>query len=370
MKTSKNMKSIFVIIMALVVLYCQPGAAAETPAPAGLFKKWFGPGSLTLQFENDRIANTDRHYTHGTRLSWISEPNEERPVEFDMVPALLNPFDDRDRGTNPSTWRTGIALGQNIYTPENIARADVIEDDRPYAGWLYMGLSLYNEKRRGPGDNGWNKWDKLNTWEFDIGIVGPQSYAEDVQTIVHNYIGVTRPNGWDHQLKNEPGLALHYEWKFRHRARLFGANDGAPVLRGLTFDLMPHYGVSVGNVDTGLRIGGMIRAGYNMPDDFGAPHIRPNLSGPGYIDTTDEAGFYLFAGVEQRAVLRNIFLDGNTFATSHSVTKRPFVSDFSFGGVVVYGRASLAYTHVIRTREFAGQSHPDRFGSISLSFNL
>ncbi len=367
------MKTIFVIIMALPVICGRPGMALsdEAPAPLGLFKKWFGPGSLTLQFENDRIANTDRHYTHGTRLSWISEANEERPAEFDKVPALLNPFDDPDNGTNPSTWRTGIALGQNIYTPENIAMTQVIEDDRPYAGWLYLGLSLYNEKRRGAGETGWNSWDKLNTWELDLGIVGPQSYAEDVQTMVHDYIGVTRPNGWDHQLKNEPGLALHYEWKFRHRARLSVADGGdSPVGRALSFDIMPHYGLSAGNVDTSLRIGGMIRAGYNMPDDFGSPHIRPNLSGPGYIDTTDETGFYLFAGVEQRAVLRNIFLDGNTLAASHSVSKRPFVGDFNFGGVIIYGRASLAYTHVIRTREFAGQSRPDRFGSISLSFNL
>ncbi|MBI1985805.1 MAG: DUF2219 family protein, partial [Rhodospirillales bacterium] len=29
-------------------------------------------GNLSLQLENDRIANTDRHYTHGSRLSWVS----------------------------------------------------------------------------------------------------------------------------------------------------------------------------------------------------------------------------------------------------------------------------------------------------------
>ena len=367
-----NMKTVFVIIMALGVGYGLPCAAAdEPPASPGLFKKWFGPGSLTLQFENDRIANTDRHYTHGTRLSWISESNQERPAEFDLLPVLLNPFDDHDGDADRSTWRTGVALGQNIYTPERIAESAVIEGDRPYAGWLYLGLSLYNEKRLRPGETGWNKWDKLNTWELNVGVVGPLSYAEDVQTIVHEYIQVTRPNGWDHQLSNEPGLALHYEWKFRHRARLDTADGGDTRFgRALSFDIMPHYGLSLGNVDTSLRIGGMLRAGYNMPDDFGSPHIRPSLSGPGYIDTKDDVGAYLFAGVEQRAILHTIFLDGNTFSKSHSVPKRRFVSDFSFGGVIVYGRVSVAYTHVIRTREFSGQSRPDRFGSISLSYNL
>jgi hypothetical protein len=28
-------------------------------------------GNFSLQLENDRIAHTDRHYTHGSRLSWV-----------------------------------------------------------------------------------------------------------------------------------------------------------------------------------------------------------------------------------------------------------------------------------------------------------
>jgi len=373
MKTVFSINAAKIVIFVALCIICTPPTAAadEAPASAGLFNKWFGPGSLTLQFENDRIANTDRHYTHGTRVSWISESNRERPAEFDLLPALLNPFDDRQGTSNHSTWRTGFALGQNIYTPERIGETAVIEDDRPYAGWLYLGLSLYNEKRLRPGETGWNKWDKLNTWELNLGVVGPLSYAEQVQTMVHEYIQVTRPSGWDNQLKNEPGVALHYEWKFRHRARPSAADGGdTPIGRALSFDVMPHYGMSLGNVDTNVRVGGMIRAGYNVPDDFGPPHIRPSLSGPGYIDSRNDVGFYLFTGVEQRAVLHNIFLDGNTFANSHSVPKRHFVSDFNFGAVIVYRRFSLAYTHVIRTLEFSGQSRPDRFGSISLSYNL
>ena len=110
------------------------------------------------------------------------------------------------------SWRTAISVGQNIYTPENIRETALINTDRPYAGWLYAGFSLFNEKRPSTLST---KWDSLNTLELDIGIVGPQSYAQDVQKMVHQYINVTRPNGWDHQLKNEPGLVRLYEWKLR-----------------------------------------------------------------------------------------------------------------------------------------------------------
>jgi len=39
---------------------------------------------------------------------------------------------------------------------------------------------------------------------------------------------------------------------------------------------------------------------------------------------------YLFAFVDGRAVGRDIFLDGNTFTDSHSVTRKTFVGDLSF----------------------------------------
>jgi len=327
--------------------------AGVAPAYPLADEQGFGPGSFTVQFENDRIANTDRHYTHGTRLSWASEKFDDPPEQASWLPPILNPFDEG------GSWRTAIALGQNIYTPENIAEPALISNDRPYAGWLYAGFSLFNEKRA-PTDP--ESWDSLNTLELDIGIVGPQSLADETQTIVHERINVTRPSGWNHQLKNEPGLALVYEWKFRNRLKNASSE--------LSLDIMPHTGLSLGNVDTHAKLGGMIRAGYNVPDDFGPPRIRPGVSGPGYVDSINDMGFYVFAGAEERLVGRNIFLDGNTFASSHSVEKRPLVGDLQFGAAVIFGRMTLAYSLVMRTKEFKGQSEADRFGAFSLSFNL
>ncbi len=36
-------------------------------------------GTFTLQIENDRIADTDRHNTHGTRLARVSDKASEGP---------------------------------------------------------------------------------------------------------------------------------------------------------------------------------------------------------------------------------------------------------------------------------------------------
>lgn len=66
----------------------------------------------------------------------------------------------------------------------------------------------------------------------------------------------------------------------------------------------------------------MLRLGQRLPLDYGPPRIQPSLPGSGFfVPPQDRFGWYLFAGVEGRAVARNIFLDGNTFRDSRSVDK-------------------------------------------------
>ena len=99
------------------------------------------------------------------------------------------------------------------------------------------------------------------------------------------------------------------------------------------------------------------------------PRIGPGIAGAGYFKKSDwdDVAWYFFAGLEGRYVARNIFLDGNTFADSHSVSKNPFVGEFQAGAAVTWGHLRLTFTHILRTREFEGQTQPDQFGAISLS---
>ncbi|MEP7313292.1 MAG: lipid A-modifier LpxR family protein, partial [Pseudomonadota bacterium] len=87
----------------------------------------------------------------------------------------------------------------------------------------------------------------------------------------------------------------------------------------------------------------------------------------GYFEPKDGFGWYLFAGVDGRAIAQNIFLDGNTGRDSLSVDKAVFVADLQAGAAVSVGRVRIAYTYVFRTREYRGQPAPDRFGSVGIS---
>lgn len=303
--------------------------------------------AFTIQWENDRIADTDRHYSNGARIAWVSREN----------PAWVRDIFDRIDlvGVIPDD-RVGFALGHSIFTPEDTATSELVTDDRPYAGWFYGAISVHEETdSTGPGP------DVRTTFELDVGIVGPWAFARQVQNGFHDIIGVSRSNGWGHQLENEPGVMLVGERRWRYE--IAGG-------RGIQVDAIPSLGGSLGNVMTFASAGGMLRFGQDLDVDFGPPLIRPSLSGLDTLERRARVSWYLFAGIQGRAVARDIFLDGNTFSDSHSVDKKPFVGDFQLGAAIVYEGVRFAVTQVFRTREFDGQRQADRFGSASLTFSF
>ena len=310
-------------------------------------------GTWTVNVENDRIANTDRHYTNGFRIGWVSDA--EDGSDFPLIREtlqMLYPLATVREG------RLGLELGQNMYTPADTEARALIADDRPYAGWLYGSASLYAETAKGF----FNPYDEtLDSVAIELGVVGPSALGKQVQNEYHKLIGVETSKGWANQLKDEPGINLIGERKYRHEPIRFA---------GLEMDAIPHIGASLGNVYTHINGGATFRIGQQLDIDYGPPLIRPSLTGFGAIRDVEGFAWYAFAGLDGRWVLRNIFLDGNTFRDSHSVDKKPLVGDFVAGVAVVYGNARIAFTHVMRTREFSGQDEADRFGAISVSLKF
>lgn len=311
------------------------------------------PGYVcSVQLENDFFGGgTDRHFTHGTRFNcltkpipWLTEASDKLPW-FDSKKALVKPDDALQA-------RGSLSFGQNIYTPEDITDLQLIREDRPYAGWLYLGFGL-------AANQGSKRYDKL---ELDIGVVGPWSFAEEVQKVWHSIFDLREPQGWDNQLENEPGINLFYE-----QARRFTKED---LFYDLGFDIIPHFGGSLGNVFTYAGGGLTIRIGPDLDEDFGPPRIRPSLPGGGYFRSQKGLNWYLFAGGEGRAVLHNIFLDGNTFSSSHSVDKKLWVGDLQGGIAIQVHRVRITYTQIFRSKEYKGQDSKDSFGSLSISYQF
>ena len=107
-----------------------------------------------------------------------------------------------------------------------------------------------------------------------------------------------------------------------------------------------------------------MRAGWRVPADFGSYLIRP--TGDGNPDSGRPGwGWFVFAAVDGRVVVRDVTLDGNTFEESPSVEKEPLVADLYAGAGVTTPWGQLRYAQAYRTKEFEGQRDSQVFGSIS-----
>ena len=323
--------------LALFVAILPAAATAQTESDPN--------GTFTFVLENDAFADRDFYYSSGVQFSWLSPSS---PPEFMEQGAILGEF----LLDNVEQRRWGLTLGHMFYTPQNTDLIIPDPTDRPYAAWLYVAGSVVSYSA-----------DQLNTLELQLGIVGPHAYGEEIQNTVHDWLEDNPARGWDSQLKDEFGFNLILERKWRAIPLPIGDDFG--------LDLTPHLRISLGNVATYAAAGATLRFGQNLAADFGAPLIRPSASGSAFFDKREGFGWYLFAGVEGRAVAQDIFLDGNTFRDSPpSVDKEWVVADFVTGAAVMIGDARVTYAQVIRTEEFKGQDGNAKFGSLSVSWSF
>lgn len=316
-------------------------------------------GTYKFTLDNDLFSNRDQDYTSGIKVAW-SSPNVRSFADDECLPPWLQQAGKLFTQFYSPAVEQGnvtVTLGQAMFTPRDKKATELIVNDRPYAGWTYLGF----------GFNTRSKY-RLDSYEVNLGVVGPWSYARQSQNTIHRVRGLDLFEGWKNQLDNEFGAQLVFERKYR--TDFFGRNA---YQNGFGADLIPHYGASLGNVATYANLGFEARFGWGLPDDFGTSPIRPagDNSAPrsreGLRQFVREVGAHLFVSVDGRAIARNIFLDGNTIRDSHSVKKERFVGDAAVGIAANFGAYKVGFVRVFRTREFQGQQTSPRYGSITIS---
>jgi len=322
--------------MALIML----GAVALAPMVEAAEDEG---GVLSLKVENDILTSgDDGHYTNGFALSYtFKTPEQHWSRSFaDWVPGFSAARLDA----------TAYRFGQQIYTPNDINREQPDQDDRPYAGYLFGGVSLF------AGEEG-DDWRRVDTFNLDLGIVGPASGAKDAQKAVHKLTGSDEPEGWDHQLHNEPVISTGWQTQLWLPARA----------AGLEVEYGPSASVALGNLYTYAGVGGGVRIGQGLTRSYGIPTVAPAQGGRQYFHPDGDFAWYLFANIGGRAMAYNMLLDGNGFEDSASVDHRPLVGDLQLGFALSWQRWQLAFVNVWRTHEFETQQESDQFGSLTLS---
>lgn len=292
-------------------------------------------------FENDTIANTDRQYTNGIQYARM-RPRSDLPwwARWFLRPmTVCSP----SRTSSCHDVRDGLFVGQLMFTPDDISIATPIFTDRPYAGWLYGGVSFDATNRRNT---------RAHRFEIAVGVVGEESLAEEAQTLIHQAFGFETPRGWDNQLDFEPGLEIEYEWTqaVAHAADSSGRR---------WFDLSLGLGANLGNIVT-LGHGGLTaRVGWNINDLIGNVTIQP-VSMP-----TGEFELYLYLRARGVGIAHTHFIDGDS---RFQIDKNSTANETTWGAVASWKSVQLGYSVVTRSSEFSPLERQHRFGSLRLTW--
>lgn len=322
----KNIFVIYVIVAACVT---------ATPSYAEVEQS---RSAISIRWENDTFGGTDANYTNGMSLAFSGSGEG-------LIGGVWNLF-----GAPEGRRFAAYDLGQLQFTPNDIGRQNPDPNDRPYAGLLYLGLTTFLRDE-----------ENLHGIKLFAGVVGPASLSESVQKATHRLFGYSLPEGWSYQIKNEPIVNLLYE--YRHKFHLTPADGVVGV------ELLPIGGGMLGNYLIQAEAEAQLRIGYQLPDDFGVTVLR----GIGFLPVPQDHGthhawgIYAFVGGGVNLIARNLVLDGNTFAHSRSVDKRPILPAVEFGASLWTRRFQASFSYVMWGKEFYGQQVREDYGSILLS---
>lgn len=299
---------------------------------------------INFYFENDSVSYTDDQYTNGSRLSTLLY----RP---DAKQEWLNiPFtEDFDRAHFIS-----FSLTQQMFTPHDLNETAVIENDRPYAGWVYFELGLHQSSDA-----------HLDSLSMQVGILGPASGMEELQRYVHEKIDSDVPQGWDNQLDSELGVQLNYQHKWRFVPDPF---------LGMESSIVPYVSGELGNISITANTGLQLRLGWNIPEDFGSSSIDDG--GENGIPVRRRClytrlkpwSFNVYLAGGGSVVARDILLDGNTFSSSHSVEKNYLRAYGSVGFSGRYKNLNLDYFTTYHSPQFKERDTVHSIGSFIFSY--
>ncbi len=318
------------IIMVISISGTELFAGEQTAKPI--------QNAFSVREENDAIGGQDENYTNGISMALTQQRK-----------GLLGGLWGDAEGKRFATYE----LTQLMFTPSDIRVSDPPPDDHPYAGLLYLGFTTHLMRE-----------DSLHSFKLITGLVGPGAFAEDTQRFVHRIEGYSKPQGWSHQLKNEPVINLVYEYRHKYR---FTPPDAA-----LGIELIPMAGAFLGNYLVQAETDLQFRIGYHLPDDYGSTVLR----GISYLPFPQEDkvhytwGAYAYAGGGANLVGWNLVLDGNTLAKSHNVNKRLFLPAGEVGGSFWTRRFQATLSYVMWGKEYTTQKTREDYisGIVSLFF--
>ena len=264
------MKAILFLILSTTPLWLI-GQTAPPPRVLG--------AEFDLTVDNDAfylVNEEDQYYSSGVfaGLSFLHNPESKLYKAFNKKGKLIR-------------LSHGYHFLHLMYTPFDIKYSNVDILDRPYAGAIALGksISFFNS----------NNW-KFHT-KLDLGILGPATKTEELQTWWHASWDMKEPRGWEHQINNTPYV-----------------NITAQIDKSIAIDdwvdLVYESEYEVGTIFNNIQQGGVIRLGNIRPMSYSG--YKNGLIGRTFQPNSGKPiEWYFFFGISRELVFYNSTIDGN-----------------------------------------------------------
>lgn len=264
------------------------------------------PARWYLQIDNDVVFVTDRWYTSGVRLARVVN-------------------------TDGHEWELGFV--HEVYTPEQRNWEPGRSDRAPTARLLLDGARHTRMA------------DVFDTIEVQAGVRGKSARGEQTTKFVHRAIPA-RDVDWDRQLPNRFDGSLIFARSFNEQP------------------FRVHYGVNIGTQLVFGHMGAEMRFGPGSRDiDF---QVMRFAATPPFEHHKDGRGWSVFAGASVRAVAHNGMIGPNYDPGGKPINEQPVVGRLAAGAAWTFTNASVTFSLVHDTREFAEQRKPQQFGSLAV----
>jgi len=199
----------------LVALLCSVFCFAQKPA------------ELSIISDNDSYTSpiNDQYYTNGIEFIYRYLGNSSNEKVAKKI--------------------TEFRLGQYIYNPQSVRAEDINVNDRPFAGYLFAEAGI----------NTFYKNESVLKLNFQGGVVGPESFAEELQEQLHKVIGFPTVRGWQYQITTT--IAAQAQAVYSHK-----------ILSGRFHEKVDFHvqgELNVGTIWMGASVGPMARISLKRP---------------------------------------------------------------------------------------------------------
>ena len=296
---------------------------------------------LHLTVDNDAMlfGKNDRYYSSGIFASYRRLIKQENRW-----------FTRMNKKDKLSKAIVTYQFAHRMYTSYDIKFSDEARIDRPYAGWVNLGIGIQYYFKKGT----------VLKMDYDLGWLGPGTKTGEIQRWWHAVFNMKEPRGWDYQINNT--LATNASVMLQKRL----------VKSGNSFDLISNTSLKLGTIMNNARQGLTMRMGLLQGLD--ATSFTDSKMGQGRKKVTeiplDERiqEFYFFVNFTMERVLYNTTIEGNIIGTPSEFTKtaEPWVLHQAWG----FSRSGRMYDLTVainfRGREVVGaQSH--KYMSITMA---